>query len=360
MTPSFDIPVVLILYNRSRCVRQVLEVLRRVRPSRILVVADGPRAAVPGDREACAGARAELEGIDWPCTIDREFASANLGCDRRVVSGLDWAFSNVGRAVVLEDDVVPDPSFFPWAESMLNRFGDDPDVTIISGRNHLGRWGDASADHIRARRFSVWGWAGTARWWRQTNAVDLCGEPVRAHDDVARADLDPLLVRNQALLLRAYRDGELTSWDLIYGLRAFLRGRAAIVPTVNLTANIGIRPGATHTFFEDDFSGLIPVGTAPALVDSGASVFDEAYDRAALLVELMTRCADPAMARRLALRIGRIPLDESVQLHLAPFVVPGESLRLLEDLACQKVQSPHFDLLLRTLREAAPATTSAP
>jgi hypothetical protein len=105
---------------------------------------------------------------------------------------------------------------------MLDRFGDDPDVAMICGRNHLGRWDAGLSDHIRARRFSLWGFAGTACAWRRTNAVNLEGDPARAHDDVARPDLDPLLVKCQGQMLEAYRTGELTSWDIIYGLRMIL------------------------------------------------------------------------------------------------------------------------------------------
>lgn len=362
MTTSFDTPVVLILFNRPARIRELIEALRAVRPSRILAVADGPRDAHPEDQLACAQARAELAGIDWPCTIEREFAPTNLGCDPRTVSGLDWAFSRVDRAIVLEDDVLPDPSFFPWAVAMLDRFGDDPDVAMICGRNHLGRWGQGRSDHLRARRFSLWGFAGTARAWGRTNAVVLEGDPALAHDDIARpgVEVDPLLLRYQGQMLEAYRTGELTSWDIIYGLRTFLLGGAGILPPVNLTKNTGIGPEATKTLFEDDFSALIPAGTAPAPLESGPSVFDDGFDRAALLVELMSRCADPPMALRLAKRLGRIPLDERIQLHLAPFAVPDESLGLLEDLAAQGVSSPHFDFLLRTLREAAPAVAGAP
>ena len=355
MTASFDTPVVLILFNRPERIREVIDVLRGIRPSHILAVADGPRDTHPDDRALCARARAELEAINWPCTIERNLAPTNLGCNPRTVSGLDWAFSLVDRAIVLEDDVLPDPSFFPWAAAMLDRFGDDPEVTMICGRNHLGHWGQEHSDHVRARRFSLWGFAGTAHAWRRTNAVDLEGDPLHAHDDIARTGVDPLLLKWQGLMLEAYRTGELTSWDIIYGLRTFLIGGAGILPSVNLTKNTGIGPGATKTLFEDDFNALIPVGTARAPAPSGESVFDDRFDRAALLVELMTRCADPPMALRLAKRIGRIPLDERIKLHLAPFTVPDESLELLEALAQQGVSSPHFDLLLEKLREVVQA-----
>jgi hypothetical protein len=232
-------------------------------------------------------------------------------------------------------------------------------VAMISGRNHLGRWGQGRGDHVRARWFSVWGWAGTARAWNRFNTVDLGGDAARAPDDVARAGVDPLLLKWEGLMLEAYRTGELTSWDLIYGLRTLLLDGVVIVPAVNLTKNTGVGPDATKTRFADDFTALIPVGTAPAPALCGQSVCDDGFDRAVLLVELMSRCADPVMALKIAKRLGRIPMDERNKVHLAPFAVPAESLGLLEDLAAQGVSSPHFDRLLDTLRAAAPAVVGA-
>src|SRR5690348_12863814 len=115
MSGRFDTPVVVVLFNRAERVRELVTALRPVRPARLFAIADGPRPAHDGDRDTCAAARAALDAIDWPCTIERNFADSNLGLDARVVTGLDWAFARTDRAVILEDDVLPHPSFLPWA-----------------------------------------------------------------------------------------------------------------------------------------------------------------------------------------------------------------------------------------------------
>ena len=363
MTASFDTPIVVVLFNRSARIRELIGVLRRIRPARILAIADGPRESPAGDRAACASARAVLDTIDWPCVIEREFASTNLGCDRRVASGLDWAFSRVDRAIVLEDDILPDQSFFPWAAAMLDRFGNDPGVAMISGRNPLGCWGDGLQDHVRTRRGSNWGWATTARAWQRTNACNLAGDPADADHDASRPGADPLLATRFGLMLRSYRNGTLTAWDTTFELQNFMLGGAAMVSPVNLVQHNGIGPDATHPRFADDFGALIPVGTAPAPVASGESSFNAAFDRAALLVELLSGCIDPPMAHRLAVRLSlgtTLTLDDATRHHLAPFAVPGESLGLLEHLGAQGVASPHFECLLRTLRQDTPAKREHP
>lgn len=357
-------PVVVILFNRPRQIRELVEVLRRVQPTRILAVADGPRAGHPGDIDACRQARAAVEGIDWPCWIECAFSDTNLGCDRRIVSGLDWAFSRVDRAIVLEDDIRPDPSFLPWAESMLDQFGSDPSISIISGWNPLGTWGAQDASHIRAPHGSIWGWAATAASWRRIQGFDLRGDPAAAPLEAGRHQPEALLHEHWTRVLVQFRRGELSAWDTVFNLRAGMLGLDAIHSPVNLVRNTGIGPGATRTVHADDFTALIPSHTARPVHEPFTSQPRAAhFSRAALMVQLVARCRNAAMAARLARLVQRgssMPIDDATRHHLAPFLHAGETLALLKHLATQGVSSPAFDSLLQVLHELAAHPDPAP
>ena len=363
-TPPFDTPVVVILFNRPHRIHELIGVLREVRSTHILAIADGPRASHPSDPEACSQSRAVLEGIDWPCRIEREFAEANLGCDRRIVSGLDWAFSRVDRAIVLEDDILPRPSFLPWAEAMLDRFGTDPSIGIISGRNPLGTWGDSTQDHIRAPYGSIWGWAATARVWRHIQACDLSGDPASAETDLQRSGLDPLLQDHWTVALKMFRRGELVAWDVLFSLRQAKLGLHSIHSPVNLSRNTGIGAEATRTLYEDDFSALLKAREARPLQTPGTvHPAEPAFAHAALTVQLLARCRNPTMAVRLARMIQRgtpVPLGDATRHHLTPFLHALESLRLLEHLAGQGMTSPTFDSLLGAMLKLAASSQPSP
>ncbi len=353
----FDTPVVVILFNRPHRIAEVVEVLRAVRPTRVLAIADGPRATHPDDAEACLKARAVLDGIDWHCTIEREFSATNLGCDRRITSGLDWAFSCVDRAIVLEDDILPHPSFLPWAAAMLERFGNDPTIGIITGRNPLGSWGNDTQDHIRAPYGSIWGWAATGRAWQRIQACDLSGDPGDSGLDLARSGLDPLLQAHWTVALQMFRRGELTAWDVLFSLRAGMLGLHSIHSPINLTRNTGIGPEATRTLYADDFSALLQGREARQLRPPGTiEPPDPDFARAALTVQLLARCRNASMAARLARMIQRgtpVPLDDGTRHHLTPFLNAAESVRLLEHLAAQGLKSSTFDPLLGVMRGLA-------
>lgn len=105
-------PVVFIIFNRLDTAKRVFNVIAQAKPKKLFVIADGPRSTRPGEAEKCAQVRSLIERVDWPCTVYKNFSDTNLGCASRIISGLDWVFSQTDRAVILEDDCLPDPSFF--------------------------------------------------------------------------------------------------------------------------------------------------------------------------------------------------------------------------------------------------------
>ncbi len=112
---------------------RVFEAIANVRPERLLLIADGPRPNKPGEAEACQQVREIVSCVDWPCDVSTNFADQNLGCQERMISGFDWVFSLVEEAILLEDDCLPDPSFFFFCQEMLTRYRNDSRIAMITG-----------------------------------------------------------------------------------------------------------------------------------------------------------------------------------------------------------------------------------
>ncbi len=249
-------PVAMMVFSRPETTRRVFEVVRAARPERLLVVADGPRAARPADVERCATVRAIFDAVDWPCVVEREFAAENLGCRRRMASGLDWVFSRCEEAIVLEDDCLPDPSFFPYCEELLERYRDDRRVMAVGGVNFQdgARRGDAS--YYFSRFVHVWGWATWRRAWQRYDA-GMSTWPARR----AERYLETFLGSPEAaqywrgLLDRTYA-GEIDTWDYQWLYAVWQECGVVATPNVNLVSNIGAGPEATNTQATNRFFDL--------------------------------------------------------------------------------------------------------
>ncbi len=166
-TETFETPVVLFVFNRPHTTRRVFEAIAQVRPARLLLVADGPRQDKAGEAEACQQVREIVSHVDWPCDVSTNFAESNLGCQERVISGLDWVFSLVEEAIILEDDCLPDLSFFPFCQELLERYRGDSRIAYITGTNLVEKYLNTDESYFFSQIGGIWGWATWRSEWQR-------------------------------------------------------------------------------------------------------------------------------------------------------------------------------------------------
>ena len=250
-----SVPVGLIVFNRPDLTARVVETVRRARPPQLFIIADGPRD--PSEEGLCRAAREAALQVDWPCKVKTEFAPSNLGCGRRVATGIDWIFSNVEEAIILEDDCVPAPSFFNYCEALLRRYRDEPRVMHIGGSNFLPET-PLPYSYYFTRYTQIWGWATWRRAW-QNYSYSLAGWPdFKASGQLASICSDPVEAAYWSNKLDAvyYRKRATETWDYQWNYSVWSRGGLAISPSINLISNEGFRPDATHTRISDPRAGL--------------------------------------------------------------------------------------------------------
>jgi predicted O-methyltransferase YrrM len=240
------VPVALLIFNRPQLTAQVLDILRQVRPVKLLVVADGPRSHHPGEAALCQQTRDIIEQVDWPCQILRHYADENLGCRRRVASGLDWVFSQVERAIILEDDCLPDPSFFQFCEELLDRYSDDDRVMAISGDNFQGDRPVTDDSYYFSRYPHIWGWATWRRAWQHYDLAMTGWPSLRDSGWLNTLFDDPVAAAYWTRIFQLAYDG-FDTWDYALVFACWVKQGLVALPNKNLVTNIGFGQDATHT-----------------------------------------------------------------------------------------------------------------
>ncbi len=247
-TNALQTPVALFVFKRPDTTRRVFEAVSNVRPTKLLLVADGPRAGKAGEAEACRQVREILGRVDWPCEVFTNFAENNLGCRERMISGLNWVFSLVDEAILLEDDCLPDISFFRFCEELLDKYRGDSRIAYISGDNFVGRYGKPADSYYFSQIGGIWGWATWKSKWERYDR-HLSGWPqLRESGMLEEIFDDPRAVKFWTDIFDAmYEDRGPDTWDYQW-LYTGLKGNSLVaLPSVNLVTNIGFGEGATHT-----------------------------------------------------------------------------------------------------------------
>jgi hypothetical protein len=243
-------PVAFLIFNRPDTTARVFAEIAKARPAKLLVVADGPRPDRPGERELCLATRAVIDQIDWPCELLTNFADENLGCERRVSSGLDWVFEQVEEAIILEDDCLPHQTFFPFCTEMLERFRNEPRVSMICGNNFQQGKRRSPDSYFFGLHVTVWGWASWRSTWQDYD-VEMRRWP-ELRDTSWLADLlqNPVAAKYWRDTYERTYQGEFDTWDYQWFFSWWSQDSLALVPDRNLVTNIGFGSAATRTVDE--------------------------------------------------------------------------------------------------------------
>jgi hypothetical protein len=247
MTSSLRTPIVLLCFNRPAKTQAVMQTIRAARPHRLYVVADGARASVAGEAENCEAVRRIATDVDWPCEVLTDFAAQNLGCYRRVSSGLSWAFGQSEELIILEDDCLAQPDFFAFCDELLARYRDDERIFAISGDNFQKGPPRTQDSYYFSRIFHCWGWASWRRSWQSVDLEMTQWPRLREDGWLDDAFADRGLVDYFTRAFDETYHGRNSSWAYRASFSSLVQGRINILPNVNLVRNIGLDGDATHT-----------------------------------------------------------------------------------------------------------------
>ena len=242
--------VLFLVFNRPDTTRQVFEAIRAARPPRLYVAADGPRPDREGEREKCREVREIATAVDWPCEVKTLFREENLGCKMGVSSGITWFFDNEEEGIILEDDVLPVPGFFPFCDELLERYRNDERVAMISGNNNIAPDTQIEQSYFFTVHNLIWGWATWRRSWKKYD-VSMSDWPQWRDDNGLESvsSSGPFIVYWTKILDKTHA-GLINTWDYQWAFACWKSNGLTVLSSRNLTDNLGFRPDATHTAHE--------------------------------------------------------------------------------------------------------------
>jgi hypothetical protein len=177
--------------------------------------------------------------VDWPCQIIRNFSDINLGCGRGVSSAVTAALAEFEEVIILEDDCVPEPTFFRYAQEMLERYRDDPRVMLVGGTCLTKFTPEFPYSYAFTRYTPIWGWAT----WR--SAWKLYDFKLRLWPEVRDAGLVRYLIRDRREAdfwngkFNEVFNHKLDTWDYQWCFSLLIHQGLAAYPVTNQIRNIG-------------------------------------------------------------------------------------------------------------------------
>ena len=270
---QFETPILFLIFNRPQLTARVFRAIRESRPAKLYVAADGPRSEKTGEWKLCAETRTILDQVDWDCDVKTLLRDENLGCGRAVSEAITWFFKQEEEGIILEDDCLPDATFFPFCREMLSRFRDSQEVGSVSGDNFFPPSLHSDQPYHFSKYTQIWGWATWRRFWRLYD-FHLTGDLSEWEEIIRKVNPIENHARYWIQVFKAMRSGLIDTWDYQVMFSAWRNGSVHIYPSKNLIANLGYGAEATHTRFDSPLTEHQSTGiegfevTLPIVVDS--------------------------------------------------------------------------------------------
>jgi hypothetical protein len=245
---TFPVPILFLIFNRPTVTARVLARICDINPKKLYVACDGPRAGVEGeDAKVQETRQLVLDRVQGRIEVTTLFRDTNLGCKKAVSSAIDWFFENEPEGIILEDDCLPDPTFFTYCKALLERYRKEPRVGVISGDNFHPGGVDIEESYYFSIYPHVWGWASWRRTWRHYTQSQLRWEQDKSADMLSRHFKSRRAKAYWTHILDEVYAGRIDSWAYHLALSLWAEDLLTVLPKVNLVENIGFGGDATHT-----------------------------------------------------------------------------------------------------------------
>lgn len=243
----FKTPVLFLVFNRLDTTKKVFNKIRDAKPPRLYISSDGAREQKQNENEKVVEIRKFLiENIDWNCEVKTLFNETNLGCKLAVSNAINWFFKNEEQGIILEDDCLPNTSFFIYCQNLLEKYKNDKNVFLISGDGRVSSKVSISNDYCFTKYPMIWGWASWSRVWEKYD-VNISNWKDNNH-----SFLNDLITNKKTKLFwvnifNKLYNNQIDTWDFQFVYLLLQNKANCIVPKYNLISNIGFGQNATHT-----------------------------------------------------------------------------------------------------------------
>lgn len=246
------VPILFIIFNRPEITQRVFNEIKKQRPEKLYVAADGPRVSISGEVDRCVKTRSIIDQIDWPCAVFTLFREKNLGCKQAVSSAITWFFNHEVEGIILEDDCLPDPTFFSYCAVLLEKYRTQENVMIISGANFQNGIKRSDGSYYFGKNAHIWGWASWRRAWKKYDITMKTYPEFQAEKKIEKIFTSLLVREFWKKTFNAVLTGDISTWDYQWIYAVFMHNGLCVTPNVNLISNIGFGNFATHTKNKND------------------------------------------------------------------------------------------------------------
>lgn len=241
----FKVPIVYVCFNRPKLTKKTFEYIKKIKPSKLFLILDGPRKSNKQDKINCPKVKKIIQNINWKCKVYKNFSKENLGLKNRFFTGLDWVFNIANEAIILEDDCLPHDDFFYFCEAMLKKYKNSNKVKFITGNNFQDqkKTDKISEDYYFSKYSHIWGWATWKKTWHDVKREDNYWKNKIFNSDFDMMKSTAKEKKYWKNMYKSVLNNKLNSWAIYLLFSIWKNKGLTVTPKINLIKNLGLSSG---------------------------------------------------------------------------------------------------------------------
>ena len=253
----FDVPILITIYNRVDVTFKLYKILEVIQPKYLYINADGPKVNNELDYLRCNNTRNLFLNLSWDCVIKYNFSSDNKGCKLSVSDAITWFFNENEYGIILEDDCIPNLSFFYYCKEILEKYKNDNRIFHINGTNFSSNVKSYTTDSYSFTKFvSIWGWATWRRSWLKYD-INMINFPNFTKQQFDNKSFSSYAKHHYYKSFEDMYFNRSNSWCTQWIFAIYFHNGITITPNCNLVSNIGTQDNPTHKFLINRFRDFL-------------------------------------------------------------------------------------------------------
>lgn len=245
----FNTPILFLTYKRPKETNNILKILLKIKPKKLYIFQDGMKNKF---------SKNEIKNHEDTTKIIKNFNKINSkkifykkNFGQRIIGFqiLKHVFKYQDRCIVLEDDCIPEKSFFKYCDTMLKKYKNDKVITHVSGCNlfyGINKKKIDTNDYFYSKYPHFMGWATWKSRWEKNYDPHIKNWPSKKKVFLKKNNLKIGEKRFfKFYLSKIYNDKKYSAWDIQWIYYNLLNDYKTIIPSVNLIKNVGYHNSPT-------------------------------------------------------------------------------------------------------------------
>ena len=244
---KMNTPVLLMVYKKPATTIKIIEALRKVHAKKIYISINKAPPQKKGDKFQNQKVKEIINLINWKCVIKLKKRKKYVDAYTSYNEAIKWFFLNEKEGIILEDDTLPNKSFFLFCAKLLKKYRYNKKISQICGSSFKNQNYTGNQGYFFSNYSLTWGYAT----WRRS---------IKDYDESMKDW--PILKKNNYLFKILNNKFFVSYWSDIFDLQYkkyfkawdyrwlysnWVKNKLSIIPKKHLVQNIGFVKEATHT-----------------------------------------------------------------------------------------------------------------